>query len=99
MGLGSGIRKKPIPDPGSRGQKGTRSRIRIRNTVQNYDNRNFLALQYNTADLSVCFACTIRSLYYNVTIVQFLLLFLFVTLQSAICMVTYCMSYNVFLKS
>ncbi len=23
MGLGSGIRKKPIPDPGSRGQKGT----------------------------------------------------------------------------
>jgi hypothetical protein len=41
MGLGSGIRdlgsgiwKKPIPDPGeSRGQKGTGSRIRIRNTV------------------------------------------------------------------
>ncbi len=32
MGLGSG--KKPIPDPGSgsRGQKGTGSRIRIRNT-------------------------------------------------------------------
>jgi hypothetical protein len=29
----SGIRKEPIPDPGSRGQKGTRSRIRIRNTV------------------------------------------------------------------
>ncbi len=28
---GSGIRKKPIPDPGSRGQKGTGSRIRIRN--------------------------------------------------------------------
>ncbi len=26
--LGFGIRKKPIPDPGSRGQKGTRSRIR-----------------------------------------------------------------------
>jgi hypothetical protein len=24
---GSGIRKKPIPDPGSRGQKGTGSRI------------------------------------------------------------------------
>ncbi len=23
MGLGSGIRKKPIPDPGSRGIKGT----------------------------------------------------------------------------
>jgi hypothetical protein len=29
---GSVIRKKPIPDPGSRGQKGTGSRIRIRNT-------------------------------------------------------------------
>ncbi len=28
MVLGSGIRKKPIPDPGSRGQKGTGSRIR-----------------------------------------------------------------------
>jgi hypothetical protein len=27
MALGSGIRKKPIPDPGSRGQKGTGSRI------------------------------------------------------------------------
>jgi hypothetical protein len=32
MSLGSGIRNKPIPDPGSRGQKGTGSRIRIRNT-------------------------------------------------------------------
>jgi hypothetical protein len=31
----SGIRKKPIPDPGSRGQKGTGSRIRIRNTGLN----------------------------------------------------------------
>jgi hypothetical protein len=30
----SGIRKKPIPDPGSRGQKGTESQVRIRNTVQ-----------------------------------------------------------------
>ncbi len=29
---GSEIRKKPISDPGSRGQKGTGSRIRIRNT-------------------------------------------------------------------
>jgi hypothetical protein len=29
----SGIRKKPIPDPGSRGKKGTGSRIRIRNTA------------------------------------------------------------------
>jgi hypothetical protein len=32
MGLGSGIRKKPIPDPGSRDQKGTGSRTRIRKT-------------------------------------------------------------------
>jgi hypothetical protein len=32
MGLGSGIRKQPILDPGSRGQKGTGSQIRIRNT-------------------------------------------------------------------
>jgi hypothetical protein len=31
--VGSGIRKKPIPDPGSGGQKGTGSRIRIRNTA------------------------------------------------------------------
>ncbi len=35
MDLGSGIRKKPIPDPGSRGQKGIGSRIRIRNTEKN----------------------------------------------------------------
>jgi hypothetical protein len=34
MGLGSGIRKKSIPDPGSRGQKSTGSRIRIRNTAK-----------------------------------------------------------------
>jgi hypothetical protein len=34
MGLGSGIRKNlfRISDPGSRGQRGTGSRIRIRNT-------------------------------------------------------------------
>jgi hypothetical protein len=36
----SEIRKKPILDPGSRGQKGTGSRIRIRNTVR-YD-QNFV---------------------------------------------------------
>jgi hypothetical protein len=30
----SGIRKKPIPDPGSRGQKCTGSRFRIRNTAE-----------------------------------------------------------------
>jgi hypothetical protein len=33
MRLGAGIRKKPIPDPGSRGQNGTGSRIWIRNTA------------------------------------------------------------------
>ncbi len=32
---GSGCWLSPIPDPGSRGQKGTQSRIRIRNTVFN----------------------------------------------------------------
>ena len=35
MVLGSGLRKKPIPDSGSRGQKGTGSRIQIRNTEKN----------------------------------------------------------------
>jgi hypothetical protein len=30
--LGSGILKKPIPDPGTRGEKGTGSRIQILNT-------------------------------------------------------------------
>jgi hypothetical protein len=35
--LGSGIRKKTIPDPRSRGQKGTGSRIRIRNTTEEDD--------------------------------------------------------------
>ncbi len=34
---GSGIRKKPVPDPGSRGSK--RHRIRIRNTVNKYGTR------------------------------------------------------------
>ncbi len=33
---GSEIRKKPFPDPGSRGQKGTGSRIRVRNTAQKH---------------------------------------------------------------
>ncbi len=37
-----GIRdpEKPIPDPGSRGQKGTRSRIR--NTASNTESRSML---------------------------------------------------------
>jgi hypothetical protein len=33
--MGLGIREKPIPDPGSRGQKGTGIRMRIRNTGHN----------------------------------------------------------------
>jgi hypothetical protein len=38
LGLGSVIRKKPIPNPrsGFRGQKGTAFRIRIRNTDPSY---------------------------------------------------------------
>ncbi len=43
MDLGSGIRKKPIPDPGSWGQKGTGSRIRIRNTGRGTDPRILLS--------------------------------------------------------
>jgi hypothetical protein len=39
MDLGSGIREKPIPDPGSRGQKVTGSRIRIRNTAKNQERK------------------------------------------------------------
>jgi hypothetical protein len=34
MGLGSGTRKNPIPNPGSRGQKGTRSATLRRTTTQ-----------------------------------------------------------------
>ncbi len=47
MGLGSGIRKKLIPDPGSRGQKGIGSRIRIRNTVLLSNFHNFIAIFYS----------------------------------------------------
>ncbi len=45
MGLGYEIRKKPILDPGSRGQKGTGSRIRIRNTGISSCESNFYLLQ------------------------------------------------------
>ncbi len=53
MGFGSG--KKPIPDPGSRvhGQKGTGSRIRIRNTeIQfcRYCNQNVWVINKHVAD-------------------------------------------------
>jgi hypothetical protein len=46
MDFGSGIRKKPIPDPGSRGQKATGSRIRIRNTAIP-DPQHCLTIKYN----------------------------------------------------
>ncbi len=49
MGLGSGIRKKPIPDPGSGGQKGTGSRIRIRNTERKFGSQMFWQYLVNTA--------------------------------------------------
>jgi hypothetical protein len=42
----SGIRKKFIPDPGSRGYKSTGSRIRLRNTVSM---TNFLTLTTKVA--------------------------------------------------
>jgi hypothetical protein len=42
--VGSGIRKKPIPDPGSGGQKGTGSRIRIRNTAFYHKLPHFFAV-------------------------------------------------------
>jgi hypothetical protein len=42
----SGIRKKPIPDPGSRGQKGTGSRIRIRNTAKKLGGHRHLQTGY-----------------------------------------------------
>ncbi len=41
--LGSEIREKHIPDPGSMGKKSTRSRIRIRNTDE-YKNKRHLTL-------------------------------------------------------
>jgi hypothetical protein len=48
---GPGIRKKPIPDPGSRGQKGTGSRIRIRNTVCNLDGLGLSTVSLQTVSL------------------------------------------------
>jgi hypothetical protein len=48
MVVESGIRIKPIPDPGSRGQKGTGSRIRIRNTAVLLQRLYFLELETRT---------------------------------------------------
>ncbi len=63
---GFGIRdpeKKPIPDPGSRGQKGTGSRIRIRNTgfTKSLDpGEQYLALK--SSDLSSFFCFLLSSM-------------------------------------
>jgi hypothetical protein len=47
MGLGSGIRKKPIPDPESRGQKGTGSRIPIPDRFLDSDPQHCYKLELN----------------------------------------------------
>jgi hypothetical protein len=62
MGLGSGIRKKPIPDPGSRGQKGTGSRIRIRSTAVYEESFVFFLSVYR---YSYVFSSGVRDSFYN----------------------------------
>ncbi len=73
--------EKPIPDPGSRGQKGTGSRIRIRNTGHNLWalssqawSRRFFGLQIqkqtlnqniNEVHTSICAILTLHSKLYN----------------------------------
>ncbi len=54
MGLGSGIRKKPIPDSGSRSQKGTGSRIQIRNTAPSCWESTALSIVENSTERGVC---------------------------------------------
>ncbi len=49
MDLRSGIRKKPIPDPGSRGQKGTESRIRNTASVDTFSHIGFFDPALRTA--------------------------------------------------
>jgi hypothetical protein len=56
---GSGIRKKPIPDPGCSGQKGTGSRIRILNTAPNPSKCNHFKSNYCL--LVSCVVCIIVS--------------------------------------
>jgi hypothetical protein len=46
---GSEIRKKPILDPGSRGRKGTGSRIRIRNTENGY----FIKINFSVSHIRI----------------------------------------------
>ncbi len=74
MVLGSGIRKKPIPDPGSRGQKGTGSRIRIRNTEihcllsEDTGNQLFFPLLLLLLDLKLSFCVFSRKFYQGMKI-------------------------------
>jgi hypothetical protein len=71
---GSEIREKPIPDPGSRGQKGTGVRIRICNTGQEesqngYQGESRLSVNGETGDImskkSVLWRCYINLTEYN----------------------------------
>jgi hypothetical protein len=52
---GFGIRKKPIPDPGSRVQKGTGSRIQIRNTdkIASFNHVPHLPALFELTDRSI----------------------------------------------
>jgi hypothetical protein len=64
---GSGIRKKPISDPGSRGQKGTGSRIRIRNTGVSYHNTHLRVREHLSSTCSTVYGKrkdTLRSVLY-----------------------------------
>jgi hypothetical protein len=60
MGLGSRIKKKPIPDPGSRGQKGTGSWIRIRNTGCSINHLSIKQLQHQPLINQAAAASTIN---------------------------------------
>jgi hypothetical protein len=70
MGFGSGIRKKPIPDPGSRGQKGTGFRIRNTGTMDpEMDQDQVLKLRFNcNADKKYTFQKFPLYIYYVSTV-------------------------------
>jgi len=68
--VGSGIRIrdpiKPIPDPGSRGPKGTGSRIRIRNTgFKHSDPPDFFLNWYKTWKLYTEYLYLLQAIKYN----------------------------------
>jgi hypothetical protein len=66
MALGSGIRKNPIPDPGSRSQKGTGSRIRIRNTANHPLKITSIKIAYPGPLLdSLCGRATMSPIFYD----------------------------------